>query len=232
MSGGVIVRWADPAETVDERLLVSPSGAARLLALSPLADADRVGEFRGTLTADELATLSAVGPAVHVDPTHVDPGLDRVVVLATEVAERCRAHPWSVAHLVLRPTGPAAAGRQPVALGVVGEGSKPSEFLLDLPRCRARFWSSAGDLVGEAPFPPVTTGFATMDAEGLGGVGQRALVPPGVLGAIALELAVPPGASAAEVVLAGSWFLAAADESSESLPPDRFTARAFADLQL
>lgn len=231
MSGGVTVRWCNPAETVDERLLLRYSGEARLLALSPLTVADQIGEFRGTVTADELAVLSSAGTAVQVDPTHDDPALAAVAVLATDVADRCRAHPWSVAHLVLRPTGPAAAGRQPLALGVVGEGDQPCEFLLDLPGCRVRFWSGSGDLVVETAFPPVVTGFATADAEGLGGVGRRALVPPGVLGAIALDLPVPAGAAIAEVVLTGLWF-AAADEGSDSLPPDRFIARAVADLRL
>ncbi|MGB7983467.1 MAG: hypothetical protein WCF36_22030 [Candidatus Nanopelagicales bacterium] len=230
MSMDVMVRWSNPGQTVDERLLLRSSGEARLLALSPLTLADQIGEFRGTATADEYAVLSSAGPAVQVDPTHNAPELAEVAVLATEVADRCREHPWSVAHIFLRPTGPPAAGRQPLALGVVGEGDQPCEFLLDLPACRVRFWSGSGELIVESEFPALVTGFATVDAEGLGGVGQRALVPPGVLGAIALDLLVPVGAAITEVVLTGLWF-AAADEGSDAVPPDRFTARAVADLQ-
>jgi hypothetical protein len=151
-----------------------------------------------------------------------------------------------VAHLVLRPTGPADAGHRPFAVGVVGEGERACEFQLDPGRCRVLFWSD-GDLLGETPLPPLVTGFATPDAEGLGGVGRPAEVRPGVLGAIALELAVPAGATHAEVVLTGAWFAGAAVWSagaaasatdpldpplgSPSQPPERFTGRAVTDLR-
>ena len=61
-------------------------------------------------------------------------------------------------------------------------------------------------------------GFMTPDAEGLGGVRQRATVAPGVLGAISLPLAVPDGADQLSARVVGSWFLPG--EAS----PDEFEA--------
>jgi hypothetical protein len=47
----------------------------------------------------------------------------------------------------------------------------------------------------------------TPDAKGLGGVRQRAIVAPGVLGAISMPVAVPDGADLLSVQVIGSWFL-------------------------
>ena len=53
------------------------------------------------------------------------------------------------------------------------------------------------------PLPHLPMGFMTPDAEGLGGVRGRAEVPPGVLGAISVELSVPAGADQVSAQLAG-----------------------------
>jgi hypothetical protein len=224
----VTVRWTTPTAAVDERLLVEPTGEARLLALAPLHDAALIGEFRGEVTADEYAALAATGDHVPIDPTHTDsPEIGAVGALAAQIADRCRTSPLAAALFVLRPTGPTADGVRPLALGVVGRGERACQFLLDLPRCRVRFVAQ-GSEVGAVPLPSLATGFMTSDADGLGGVRQVAVVPPGVLGAIALELPIPAGAAYAEVLLAGFWYPTDVDETTT--PPERFTARAVADL--
>jgi hypothetical protein len=52
-------------------------------------------------------------------------------------------------------------------------------------------------------------------------------VPPDAVGAIAIELPVPDPATVVEVELTGSW-VTGPDAATD--PPDRFAARAVADL--
>jgi hypothetical protein len=93
-----------------------------------------------------------------------------------------------------------------LALGVVGRGSRPVEFQLDLPGSAIHF-SADGTPVSWTPLPELPIGFMTPDAEGLGGVRQRATVAPGVLGAISLPVLVPDGADQLSAQLVGNWFL-------------------------
>ena len=224
MTTDVTVRWTTPTRAVDERITVSPTGEARLLVLAPQRDADLVGEFLGRVGADEYAALAAPGPRWSIDPGYGTSDGD--AVLAAQVADRCRARPVAASLFVLRAGGSPGDGRRPFTIGVIGRGQRASRFLLDLDHCRIRFLAG-GDVVAEQPLPPLAAGFMTGDAEGLGGVGQVATVSPDTLGAIALDLAVPADVTHAEIVLAGSWFPGDADGSA---PPERFTARAVAEL--
>jgi hypothetical protein len=224
----VTVRWSTPSAAVDERLMVRSNGEARLLALAPLRDAALIGEFRGEVSVDELAALTATGSRVTIDPTHTDSSeVGAVGVLAHQVADRCRTDPLSAGLFVLRSTGPAVDGVRPLVLGVVGRGERACQFLLDLPGCRIRFITE-GSQVGEVPLPELAAGFMTSDAEGLGGVRRTAVVPPGILGAIALDVPVPAQVSYAEIVLVGAWYPVDVDETTA--PPERFAARAVAEL--
>ena len=105
-----------------------------------------------------------------------------------------------------------------LALGVVGRGTQPVEFELELDDCAVHFLA-AGAPVSWVPLPHLPMGFMTPDAEGLGGVRGRAEVPPGVLGAISVELAVPEGADQVSAQLAGRLFLPGADT------PEAFVVR-------
>ena len=224
----VTVRWSTPSAAVDERLRVSSNGDARLLALAPLRDATLIGEFRGEVSADELEALAATGTRVSIDPTHTESAeVGAVSTLASQVADRCRADPLAAGLFVFRSTGPAVGGVRPLVLGVVGRGERACQFLLDLPGCRIRFVTD-GSQVGEVPLPELAAGFMTSDAEGLGGVRRTAVVPPGTLGAIALDVQVPAQVSYAEIVLVGAWYPVDVDETTA--PPERFTARAVAEL--
>jgi hypothetical protein len=62
-------------------------------------------------------------------------------------------------------------------------------------------------------------GFMTSDAEELGGIRQRALVEPGVLGTISLPLEIPDGINELSVRVVGSWY------SPRSEVPEDFEAR-------
>jgi hypothetical protein len=73
--------------------------------------------------------------------------------------------------------------------------------------------------VSSIPLPELPMGFMTPDAEGLGGVRQRATIAPGIVGAISVPLVVPEGATELSVQVVGSWFL-----PGEQLPDD-FEAR-------
>ena len=78
-----------------------------------------------------------------------------------------------------------------LALGVIGRGTQPVEFELEVDECAVHFLA-AGAPVSWVPLPHLPMGFMTPDAEGLGGVRGRAEVPPGVLGAISVELRFRP----------------------------------------
>ena len=73
-----------------------------------------------------------------------------------------------------------------------------------------RAWFEAG--------PPVT-GFVTRDAVGLGGLGRRAEIPPGTLGAILLDV---PGIDAvagdAVAVALGGWLAEGLPDQELPLP--------------
>ena len=209
--------------------LVGADGEARLLALAPLHDAALIGEFRGEVTADEYAALAATGDHVPIDPTHTDsPEIGAVGALAAQIADRVpnesagRCTVRAASHRTDRGRRPPAgtrrrragrtglsvpAGPAPLSRAVRRAGQRG--------RCRAS--AVAGHRVHDE-----------RDANRLGGVRQVAVVPPGVLGAIALELPIPAGAAYAEVLLAGFWYPTDVDETTT--PPERFTARAVADL--
>jgi hypothetical protein len=61
--------------------------------------------------------------------------------------------------------------------------------------------------------------FITPDAQGLGGVRQRAIIAPGIVGTVSVPLVVPDGANQLSVQVVGSWFL-----PGESMP-EEFEAR-------
>lgn len=225
----VTVQWSTPSGSVDERLVVRADGVARLVALAPQVRADRVGEFAGAATAEEFSALAARGPRRVIDPSHdehAEGDAALAAVLAARIADRCRATPFAAVEFLLRPTGPVLDGIGPFAVGVVGRGQRAAEFLLDPDRCRLRFLAG-GTALSDLPLPPLSVGFTTVDAEGLGGVRQPARVPADTLGAIAVELFVPAGATLVELELTGSWFT---DPEQTTVPPDRFTARLATDL--
>jgi hypothetical protein len=215
----VTVRWRTPAPTaVDERLVVTDDGRGRLEVVRPRVGPEVVGVFAGAVEPSEVEALTALGPEVELNVTVADPQAAALGTVAASVADRLRGTPLAAAAFFVRPYGEPAAGQVMLALGVVGHGTQPVEFELEPAECAVHFLAD-GAPVSWAPLPHLPIGFMTPDAEGLGGVRGRAEVPPDVLGAISVELAVPEGADQVSAQLAGRLFLAGADT------PEAFVAR-------
>jgi hypothetical protein len=203
----VTVRWrTPPPSSIDERLTVSDDGHARLDVLRPRTVGDTVGTYQGEIEEAEVRELIAAGPDVGVDVVVQDPRLAAVGIAADRVAQRLLGSPLAVAQFFARPVGAVPPLPQTLALGVLGGGSQPVEFELDLDECVVHF-SAAGSPVSSTPFPELPMGFTTPDAEGLGGVRQRATIAPGIVGAISVPLVVPEGANELSVQVVGSWYL-------------------------
>jgi hypothetical protein len=208
------VRWrTPPPSSVDERLIIGDDGRAQLVVLRPRTVGDTVGIYEGAVSEDEVRELTAAGSDVEVDVTAQDAGLGGAAVAADRIAQRLLGSPLAVAQFFARPIGAVPPIPQTLALCVLGGGSQPVEFELDLAQCAIHF-SSSGTPVSWIPSPDLPMGFLTSDAEALGGVRQRALVEPGVLGTISLPLEIPEGVNELSAQVVGSWFLPG-DESGE-----------------
>ena len=219
MTTVVTVRWRTPLpSSIDERLIVDDDGHARLEVLRPRSPGDTVGSYEGAVEEAEVRELTAAGLDVALDVVVQDPGLAAVAVTADRVAQRLLASPLAVAQFFARPVGAVPPLPATLAIGVLGGGSQPVEFELDLAECAVNF-TSGGAPVSWIPLPELSDGFMTPDAEGLGGVRQRATVPPGVVGTISVPLVVPDDANELSVRVIGGWFL-----PGESTP-EEFEAR-------
>ena len=216
--------WRTPPPTsVDEELVLFDGGTARLLVLRPRAGESAVGAGACHPVDDDAAILAAAGPG----PTEFDllaPPTDaaaaRLMAVADRVADAARATPLAVATFHARPLAPVADGRLAMSLLVVASGTAAVEFELDVAASAVHF-SSAGQPVGWHDLPELPVGFVTRDAEGLGGVRRRARVDPGAFGAIAFDVAAPPGASAVALQVAG-WLHEGLPDEPE---PRRFEVR-------
>jgi hypothetical protein len=181
----VTVRWQSPPPTaVDEELAGYDDGTVWLAVRSSRDGSDTVGTWSTTPAAADHAALVAGGDVV-VDLPHA-----RSV---PEVAERLRTaaldQPVATARFVA--AGPADDGT--VTVAAAGGGTRAVQFELDPDGVTVHVESDGATVAWfEAERPE--TGFVTPDAEGLGGVGRRAVIPPGTFGAIALSV---PGALSA-----------------------------------
>jgi hypothetical protein len=203
----VKVRWVTPPPSaIDERLLVFDGGRARLEVVRPRVSPAVIGAFEGSVEPPDVQALTAAGPEVELNVTVADPGAAAVGLLAGQVADRLRETPLAAASFFVRPYGEPSAGRVLLALGVVGRGTQPVVFELAPEQCAVHFLAG-GAPVSWTPLPHLPMGFMTPDAEGLGGVRGRAEVPPGVLGAISVELPVPEGADQVSAQLVGRLHL-------------------------
>jgi hypothetical protein len=202
----VTVRWHTPPPTaVDERLVVGADRRARLTVCRPRSQRDRVGTYDGEVSAEDLAALTEVGPEIDLDLVVPDPRVAAAGVLADRVADALRASPAAVASFRVHALN-RSGGSVNLALLVTGDGSRPVEFVLSVPDC-AVHWGDGARETGWGPIPSLPIGFMTPEAEGLGGVGDRAEVPPGISGAIAFAAAIPVGASHVWVQASGRLFL-------------------------
>lgn len=203
----VTVRWhTPPPNSIDERLIVTDDGHARLEVLKPRSLGDTVGTYEGAVEETEVRELTAAGPEVELDGAFQDPRLAAVAAAADRLAQRLLAWPLAVAQFFARPVGAVPPLPQTLALGVLGSGSQPVEFELNLAECVVHF-SSSESPVSSTPLPESSMEFITPDSVGLGGVRQRATIAPGIVGTVSVPLVVPDGADELSVQVVGRWFL-------------------------
>ena len=158
----VTVRWrTPPPSSIDERLMVSDDGHARLDVLRPRSVRDTVGTYEGEVEEAEVRELTAAGPDVEVDLAVQDPRLAAVGIAADRVA-RSGFLAAGGGSVLCPSSGRGAAAPQALALGVLGGGSQPVEFELDLDACVVHF-SAAGTRCHQLRFlncrwdsPPLT----------------------------------------------------------------------------
>ena len=127
----VTVRWRTPPPgSVDERLIVSDDGRARLDVLRPRSLGDTVGTYEGEIDEAEVRELTAAGPDVQVDVVLQSPRLAAVGMAADRVAQRLLASPLAVAQffavLSARSTAPTGA---PSAFSVLARSRSNSSSI-------------------------------------------------------------------------------------------------------
>lgn len=172
------VRWQSPPPTsVDEELAAYADGSVWLVVRCSRDRSATIGTWSTTPSAADDAALRALGDVV-VDLLEPRP--------APEVAERIRtaalAAPVATARFVA-----ARAQDGTVTLAAVGGGTRPVEFELDPGTITVHLENDSATVAWFESQPPIT-GFVTPDAAGLGGLGSRAEIAPGVFGAIRLDV--------------------------------------------
>jgi hypothetical protein len=208
------VRWTSPPPTsVDEELVAYDDGSAWLVVRCSRDGSPTIGTWSTTPSATDHAALRNAG-AVVVDL--LEPRG------ASSTAETVRAAalgaPVATARFVA-----ALAEDGTVTLVALGDGTGPVRFELD-PSGITVHLETDGATVAWFDAPPPITGFITVDATGLGGLGRRAEVGPGAFGALTLDvpaMATAPSWDTVTVALSG-WL-------AEGLPdepmPVRFRVR-------
>jgi hypothetical protein len=194
----VTVRWESPPPTsVDEELAAYDDGTVWLVVRGSRDGSATIGTWSLTPTAEKHAALVASGDSV-VDVRHADE--------VSETAELLRsaalAEPVATAKFV------AARGEGPsVTLAAIGGGTRPIELELQPDSVTVHVEVDGVTRAWFQADPPVI-GFVTRDAVGLGGLGWRAEIPPGTLGAILLEVPGIEAVSGDAVAVALSGWLA------------------------
>src|SRR4030095_14575985 len=90
----VTVRWRTPApSSIDERVIVSDDGHARLDVLRPRSVGDTVGTYEGEVDEAEVRELTAAGPDVEVDVGVQDPRLAAIGIAGDRGAQRVPSPP-------------------------------------------------------------------------------------------------------------------------------------------
>jgi hypothetical protein len=202
MERSATFEWrAPPLGALNEELAVFDDGTAWLLAVRPRTSPAAIGAYRCSLPPDDARLLAGAGPG----PVVFTQPADSAVFTAAERAAAAALHtPVAVVEFRARATATS------VSLYAIASGERALPFVLDV-AASAVHVRAGGVEVDGVPFPELQTGFMTAEAEGLGGLGRSAGIPPGAYGAIAFDLALPAGD---EVVLsvAGSVAQALPDQ--------------------
>jgi hypothetical protein len=174
----VTVRWESPPPTsVDEELGAYDDGTVWLVIRGSRNRAATIGTWSTTPTAEEHAALVAAGD-ISVDLRHPVEGVETAELLRTAALAEPVA---TVRFLAARGEG------RSVTLGAIGGGTRPVQFELQPGSVTVHVEVDGATQAWFEASPP-DTGFVTPDAVGLGGLGRRAAIPPGTLGAILLDV--------------------------------------------
>jgi hypothetical protein len=203
------VHWRSPAPTsVDEELAAYDDGSVWLVVRSSRDGTPTIGTWSVRPSAGDHTALVAAGDVV-VDLLHAQ--------VVAEVTERLRtaalAGPVATAQFLA-----AGGAGESVTLAAVGGGTRPVEFEVDPGSLTVHVEKAGAELAWFEPSPPVT-GFVTPSAEGLGGLGRRAVIAPGAAGALVLEVPQMAQTDGDGVAVSASGWLA------EGLPDEPMPAR-------
>lgn len=207
------IRWQSPPPTsVDEELVAYDDGSAWLVVRGPRDGSATIGTWCGTIDPDEHAELVKIGDRT-IDLLRPDGGSpvpDRVVLAV-------KATPLATAQF-LAVRGDDGA----VTLAVLGGGTRPVQVELD-PDSITVHLHTAGATTMWFPVAPPATGFIAPDAAGLGGLHRRAVIAPGVFGALLLDGSEQADAGSDEVAVQLSGWLT--DSLPDDVNPARFGVR-------
>ena len=214
------VQWQSPPPTsVDEELAAYDDGSVWLAGRCSRDGTPAIGTWSVTPSAEDHAALVAAGDVV-VDLLHPQD--------VPEIAERLRtsalASPVATAQFLA-----ARGAGETVTFVAAGGGTRPVQFELDPGSLVVHVEKEGAELAWFEPALP-ETGFITAAVEGLGGLGRRAVIAPGVVGALVLEVPQLAQADGDGVAVSASGWLA------EGLPdepmPLRFRVRTAAGASL
>ena len=206
MAALVTVRWrTPPPSSIDERLVVTDDGHARLEVLKPRSLGDTVGTYEGPVEETDVGELTAAGPEVELNDAVQDPRLAAVAAAADRVVKRLLDSPLAVAQFFARPVGAVPPLPETLALGVWGRLAA-GRIRAQSRRVRGAFQLEESP-VSSTPLPELSMEFVMPDAEGLGGVRQRATIAPGIVGTVSVPLVVPDDADELSVQVVGRWIL-------------------------
>ncbi len=188
-----------PPAAVDEELAVFDDGSAWLVVRRPRTPSPAMGSYRASLAAADLAALAANGPGPFtIDLLAPEQPLEALLPLLERVHQEAMTAPEAVATF----HGRVIPGARNIVLAVVASGERPVQFELAPARCAVHFIAN-GQPLSWQPFPQLETGFIAPDASGFGGLSREAVVPPGGYGVVSFAMAVPEGADAVRIQVAG-----------------------------
>lgn len=215
--------WTSPPPTAVDEVLILEEDLARLVVRRPRRVTSTVGSYLGNPSKGDRATLLAAGPGpvtFELWPPRTDPAVLTLMAVADRVAQACLDEPRSTVTFAVGVTDVGSDATLGIALMATAVGRDAVVFDIDPDTSVVHLLGSDGALTW-APMPRPATGFVTLDAVGIGGLGAAARLAPGISVATTLRVPLVPGATGVAIEVAG-WL-------SEGLPdepePVRFAVR-------
>lgn len=215
--------WASPPPTAVDEVLILEEDVARLVVRRPRRVTSTVGSYVGRASDDDRAALLAAGPGrttFELWPPRTDPATRALMTTADRVAEACLLTPRATVSFVVGITDVAPDGTLGLALLASGAGTDAVVFDVDPTASVVHVLGPEGELTW-MPMPRPATGFVTVDAVGVDGMGVAARLEPGIPVATTLRVPIVPDATGISIEVAG-WL-------SDGLPdepmPTRFAVR-------